>query len=51
MKLFFSLSVAVAQKLGQTGGLYYKHITIVNDDSSVTLQNVASLMSVTDNLS
>ncbi len=32
-------------------GLYYKHITIVNDDSRVTLQTVASLMNVIDDTS
>ncbi len=32
-------------------GLYYKHITIVNNDSRVTLQTVASLTSVIDKTS
>jgi hypothetical protein len=31
-----------------SSGLYDKHITIVNDDSRVTLQTVASLTSIID---
>jgi hypothetical protein len=33
-----------------TRGLYYKHITIVNDDSRVVNQTVASLKSIIDDI-